>query len=469
VSKSLSYIPGAKFLGVVASQLYDEKNQDTLALFHSGQVRFGDAHPRAEGATVTMVPASWHVPKGREEDGPVYLHHKLSADRKAKLIATEKIQLKRAKDFYVAEGPNGEHQQLKVAQRFSLKTAFNAEERRSKEGQLFGYYVIPAGSIWQFNVDLDDEAHADLIDQHLTGQRRIGRSRSAQYGLVQVEAAGRTTINDGILIEGEVTLLAHGNLAFYDENGLPTVRPTPEQLKLPPGSKVLWDQSRIRYRRYATRNAKRRSNDPDRLIITKGSVISVSLAAPLNTSVWLKGVGAHQAEGFGQLIVNPATLHEAAGREGEWDGPALNVLAVKKEHLSYPVEKGEGDDLVAAFLTGKAAERERELKVLIAVNEFIGKHIGSSADYENVNNSQWGQIRQLARRYPVYRELNENLFDEKKGQLYAGQSQSVWRKQGRGQKVMAAAEDLPEELRVAFLQKLAAEMPKIKPSKNQAR
>jgi|AntRauTorckE5430_2_1112549.scaffolds.fasta_scaffold00533_8 hypothetical protein len=466
VSKSLSYIPGAKFLGIVAGQLYDESNPDTIALFHSGKVRFGDAHPYVKDANVTMVPASWYLPKGQEKKGPVYLHHKLSASRKTELITEDNIQLKRAKDFYVTEGQNANgYERINVEQRFSLKTAFDASQRRSKEGQLFGYYAIPAGSVWEFNVDLDDETHADLLDKKLVGQRRMGRSRSAQYGLIKIKAVGRTEVKDGTTVQEEVSLLAHSNLAFYDQHGRPTVRPTPEQLNLPAGSKILWDQSRIRHRRYATRNAKRRTNNPDRLIITKGSVITVLISEPLNTSVWLPGVGAHRAEGFGQLVANPKILQESTERQGMLKGNLIKAQKIEKPHRSYPIKNGKDDHLIKSFLDKKSVERDHEVKVLTTVNKFIAKYSRGIENYEKINNSQWGQIRQLARRHPAYEDLKENLFSKEKGQLYAGQSQSVWRKQGRGEKLMNAAESLPSNLRVLFLQKLAAEMPKIKPLK----
>lgn len=50
--KTLDFIPGNNFLGIVAGSLYDKDkltNEQQLAIFHSGKVRFGDANPSAEG------------------------------------------------------------------------------------------------------------------------------------------------------------------------------------------------------------------------------------------------------------------------------------------------------------------------------------------------------------------------------------------------------------------------------------
>ena len=44
-SESLDYIPGSKFLGIVAGKLYDEQNiNKTLDLFHNGVVKYSDAN-----------------------------------------------------------------------------------------------------------------------------------------------------------------------------------------------------------------------------------------------------------------------------------------------------------------------------------------------------------------------------------------------------------------------------------------
>ena len=48
---SLDFIPGSNFLGISASELYNKYSSDpytTWLLFHSGKVRFGDAHPLYE-------------------------------------------------------------------------------------------------------------------------------------------------------------------------------------------------------------------------------------------------------------------------------------------------------------------------------------------------------------------------------------------------------------------------------------
>ena len=57
-NQTLDFIPGNNFLGIVAGALYGKKDT-TWTIFHSGKVRFGDAHP-ANGENRTIrIPASF--------------------------------------------------------------------------------------------------------------------------------------------------------------------------------------------------------------------------------------------------------------------------------------------------------------------------------------------------------------------------------------------------------------------------
>ena len=64
-NSTLDFIPGNVFLGIVARH-YDEFGNDALEVFHSGKVRFGDAHPVPvgyAGKRSLHVPASLFYPK----------------------------------------------------------------------------------------------------------------------------------------------------------------------------------------------------------------------------------------------------------------------------------------------------------------------------------------------------------------------------------------------------------------------
>ena len=119
---SLDYIPGAKFLGIVAGRLYGELHSDfskVLDLFHNGKVRFGDAHPYVEGEMSLRIPLSWYQEKGASLAKEIYLHHNLKN--------TEK-QLKQIRVGYFF--PSG-HKRLDIPQDFSLKSAYDSEKRKA--------------------------------------------------------------------------------------------------------------------------------------------------------------------------------------------------------------------------------------------------------------------------------------------------------------------------------------------------
>lgn len=62
-AQTLTFIPGNNFLGVAARSLYDKEDGRTHLLFHSGSVRFGDAHPGIDDIRGVKGPAALFYPK----------------------------------------------------------------------------------------------------------------------------------------------------------------------------------------------------------------------------------------------------------------------------------------------------------------------------------------------------------------------------------------------------------------------
>lgn len=76
---SLDYIPGANFLGIVAKKYshFAEKG-GAYDIFHSGKVRFGDAHVAVDGLRSFKAPLVWFRPKGEKKlikPLPLSLHY----------------------------------------------------------------------------------------------------------------------------------------------------------------------------------------------------------------------------------------------------------------------------------------------------------------------------------------------------------------------------------------------------------
>ena len=78
---------------------------------------------------------------------------------------------------------------VEIAKSFALKSAQDRKTRRSAEGQIFGYESIASGTEWIFFLELGSEmeVYSDALVEALVGTHRLGRSRSAEYGLITIE------------------------------------------------------------------------------------------------------------------------------------------------------------------------------------------------------------------------------------------------------------------------------------------
>ncbi len=452
---SLDYIPGAKFLGLVAGQLYDSDQSDaSLDLFHNGTVRFGDAHPLLDSRAL-RVPAAWAYAKMGGLTEEIYLYSNLT-DEDVKELSGKGIQLKQAKGaFFTQDGAL-----VSVEQNFSIKSAYDRSKRRSAESQMFGYFALQRGSMWQFYVDVDNGVYADRIISALKGERRIGRSTSAQYGLVNIEFKGKVSVEHKPLDPGRLFLYAESNLCFYDEIGNPTLRPDAKLLKLPLGSRIIWEECQIRTRRYQTWNKKRKNRNADRLIIVKGSVFVVELSESTSTAVWQEGIGAHRAEGFGQVMANPSFL---ISETKQLENLQLTSVQINR-HLddwSPRTTKGEQDDTILSFLERKLQGAERSQNIDQQVNDFMQRN---QQIYKGVSASQWGQVRNITKKAADLFVLRPLLFDPQMGLFHYGQSEQVWRKFGRAKRLeeyLFPAGQQEKANGYEFLMKLASEMAKI--------
>jgi hypothetical protein len=457
---SLDYIPGAKFLGIAANQLYDEnKKETTLDLLHSGKVRFGDAFPNIEDQIGYPIPFSWFYEKRKGlTEPPIYLHHNL-VDEDFLRLSQEGKQLKQARKGYFTE--TGKY--LVIEQDFTIRSAYCRDELRSKDGQMFGYFSLPQGSIWTFVVEDDTDQYADQIKASIIGKKRIGRSRSAEYGLVSIDFVEDLPDHHEIIPPSELTLIyAHSNLCFYDLYGRPTVVPNPKQLGVP-GGNIIWSKSQIRSRLYQTWNRYRHNRDADRMIIEKGSVFAVQHQDPIDTKTFEQGIGSHKAEGFGKVLVNPKFLLSEGVELGLALSPANKQVNAKDAIVD--LQPSNHDTVVLNFLKQKQAQKSDALVLNEKINEFIKVN---GAIFQDISPSQWGTIRAYAKHTTQWKQLSDLLFHKDFGALHRGQSESVWRhKDRRGILQRFLNKVIPEANRLVFTLKLAAEMAKRTKQKKQ--
>ncbi len=432
-NETLDFIPGSNFLGIVASKLYAALSPaESLIIFHSGKVRYGDAHPSLTGFRALRVPASMYYPKLSGPESELFIHHLIPEDRDM-----SDRQLKQCRcGFYDFSGAGQQPTAFQVMTEtaFAVKSAYYRKERRSKDEQLFGYQSLRKGLTMYFSVEIDDDAIDSIenlekkIEQALVGERQIGRSRSAQYGLVRIEAADYDEISIGAhgLKNGkhQVAVYADSRLIFLDEYGLPTFQPTADMLGLK--GEIDWEKSQIRTFRYAPWNFKRQSFDTDRCGIEKGSVFVVNLPESFEPKLYSHYIGAYVNEGFGRVVYNPSFL------EGDINGNAIFRLnSDSKENKQATNDGNVASDIAASPLLRYLKDmkkRDREtIKATDMVNEWTLRNTRkfTKGDFA----SQWGNIRSLAISASDISEIKKELFaaePEPTGYLVHGIAKEKW-------------------------------------------
>lgn len=404
--KTLDFIPGNNFLGIAASSLY-EKDVDSLSVFHSGKVRFGDAHPGLNETRSLRMPASFYFPKGAELTDGVYIHHFYDKNSDKLGINNGPQQLKQCRTgFYMFNEDIAT--KIETPMSFSIKSKYNPETRASEKGKMFGYQSLNAGGVYYFSIesDMDSETNKKIAES-LKGNRRLGRSRSAQYGLVEIKTSTFTEVqsqNKPLVIgkKNHIAVYADGRLIFLDkDSGMPTFQPTSEQLGLPAGKKIIWELSQIRTFQYAPWNFKRQAFDTDRCGIEKGSVFIVECETSPNSS---KYVGSYNNEGFGKVIYNPYFLCDFTG-----NGIA-NVKFPKAEEFPKPEDADSNpgkennkeetlaplspkDNVLLTYLSRHKAEENSDARIQEKVNKFVSDNVNL---FKGQFASQWGTIRSIA-------------------------------------------------------------------------
>ncbi len=479
--QSLNFIPGSNFLGILASSVYKKDAAISYTLFHSGKVRFGDAHIVSGGIRSFQIPFSWYFPKGgRLTEGNNYMLNFMSRKNFDEII-NRGILLKQARDGYFTE--KGDY--VSFVKIFSQKTACDSVKRRSAENEMFGYEALQKGSEWQFCIDVDDDTpnHDEIVEElkMLTGKKRLGRSKTAEFGSIEIELMhnGNENIQPGNITSREITLenrsirdgvilyennsaqlvflYAESRLSFRDkETGQPTFTPTAGQLGLPENTVILWDRSQIRTGIYAPWNYKRGCRDEDRVFIEKGSVFVVDVSN-VKTSFTDErinnGVGLYRTDGFGKLLINPGFLNF----DPETGKPVLqlNIPDKLSENEDTEILLPQDSDLI------KWIKQQNDFgEVLRQVDAFMNSPYNLKL-FTKVTRSQWGNLRSYALSADDKPDLLTKLFKAPEEGFTGGfLTHGVALKQWKDGKLKNTIERADERTCLLFVEKLAARMQK---------
>lgn len=474
--QTLDFIPGNNFLGIAAGKLYGDgalSNSDKLTMFHTGDVRFGDAHPAVGNERTLRVPACMYYPKLSKVTEECYIHQ--GYDRKKD---DEKKQLKQCRSgFYRINETKKTIEEVKVNKAFAIKSAYDAAERRSRDAQMYGYQSLDKGQSFIFEVEFTpkSEAYIDPIMKSLIGEKRIGRSRTAQYGLVRIELLNDATkdysTDKSYDCEGGYKIYAvyaDSRLIFIDKNtGMPTFRPNAADLGFESGE-IDWKYSQIRTFQYAPWNFKRQARDTDRCGIEKGSVFVIKKASQSPSAS--RYVGEYTNEGFGRVIYNPDFLNF----EAAYNGLSLyKFISAEKEKVEEEKdEKGRAaaekqmvenevcnlqrcDDLLLQYLAGEKQIEYYESLVYSQVNDFANKYQTKFSGERFA--SQWGTIRSIAFQNKGKDAISKAVTEY----ISHGVAEDQWNKKQRRIALLNFIEETEDSYTQMAVINLAAEMAKL--------
>ncbi len=369
----LDFIPGSNFLGMVA-RAYSEF-EDSFSVFHGGDVRFGDATLLKDGQETYKIPLSYFSPK--EDDNAIYNHHFLEPKDFKEL---GQVKQKR-RGYMTAKG-----EQADVNYSYAQKSAYDKEHRRSKEGSMYGYTAIETGTQWQFVVKYAptvSEHDIALIKQNLSGKKRLGKSKSAQYGEIEIALKGSSENVETLYGKGKTILYAKSRLALVDDLGNPTY--DLDYLCRESDTNVLYEESQIRTATFTPYNGAMQTKTYERVVIEKGSVIVLENVSEEVLTSLKNGVGVYLSEGFGEVLINPEFL---MSKEVSLAGESKKENVHKgKKHI---VESFNNTSV--QFLVNRHNTQMDNLNLVNNVQKFIEKN---KVLYGKINKAQWGTIRSI--------------------------------------------------------------------------
>lgn len=472
--KTLDFIPGNSFLGIVASE-YSSLEERGLAfeIFHSGGVRFGDAHPVGCGSVRSLrIPSSMFYPKLKKVNDVCYIHHEYDREKDT-LDNGRPQQLKQCRDgFYTFV--DGNASVVKTNKNFAIKSAYDRNQLRAKDSQMYGYESLEAGTTMAFSVEIDDDSLEQTITDALVGIKKIGRSRTAQYGLAEIVKAEKYSEPLSRAKDGRVTVYADGRLIFLDENtGQPTFQPSAAQLGFSTG-KVDWNKSQVRTFQYSQWNYTRKCFEADRCGIEKGSVFV--LEGVTDCPSYSQYIGSYRNEGFGRVIYNPDFL-EVNGDNGLAAYTFAELCSPDTKRNDVQIDMA---DPLMRYVDARSKVEDMESKVLEMVNDFVCVH--GNKFRGDAFASQWGNIRSIAMANPTKSALKKALFEvvyveeqkyvkgvlqpvmveHRNGYLEHGIAKDKWKRGNRYGAFKKFFDDLDDDNAQIALVNLASEMAKHK-------
>ncbi|MEA5402818.1 hypothetical protein VB776_07825 [Arcicella sp. DC2W] len=450
---TLDYIAGSNFLGVVANEIYKNQEGKAYKILHAGDVSFGDAHISLDGKEVSYA-MPFSLFKDKLDKTKAWVHHLLEKSHFDN-FREKGIQLKQERSGYLT--PSG-HILKSPEKNFALKSAQDREERRSKDGAMFGFESLKAGQVYVFSVRYHNAEYQQIVENFLLGEKRIGKSKTAQFGQVCIEKFKNEQAPkriDSIPNTDYTIVYAESNLCFFNEFGQTTFQPEPKDLGLS-GGEICWKKSQIRTYAYSPWNGIRNTPNTQRDCILKGSVFYIKDAVAPEEKT--NSVGEYQAEGLGRVIYNPKFL-KGNQSTGEWEFELFN-------EPNNPDNKGESTPRepqtnLGKFLNELKGQKENDLAISKAVQLELDS---ATKGLKEISSSQWGGVRAYATKAKNVEELRTNLFEDF---LTHGVSAEKYWDKDRNRETLRQTFERNIEHGTSFLAKYSAEMAKVATKSNE--
>jgi CRISPR-associated protein Csx10 len=393
--RALLYLPGSQLLGAAAKALYDDSLDPKVAwsVFHAGEVRFGNAYLFGSGdAPALPLPLSLYAPKGapaKDRLSGVLTEHVVN---RARGQDEPRVQFSQIRSEFI----DGRLAVRSPRLRTSLRTAVDPTGR-AQDGLLFGITAMQAGTVLRGRIDADSPALLDQVGAALAGKTlRIGRSKHAEFGLVEVRKVDPWGPPPRNLSPEDDTAVfwCLSDLALrHQDTGQVTLAPLAEWFGLPPGWAFDARRSFLRTRRYSPFNTHRERPDLERQVIVAGSVLCFAGTGRPDPDaidrVIARGIGEHRAEGLGQVAYEPALLAQRRIPPPASAAPALRAAEAAKP--AAPTG--------ALFKWVEERERRRAARdeAWEVAMEWVAKLAKPS--WSRLPAAQWGEIRVRARRH----------------------------------------------------------------------
>ncbi|MBX0331377.1 hypothetical protein K2Z83_27375 [Oscillochloris sp. ZM17-4] len=420
-SRSFDYIPGGQIRGLLIHRLRAQKgapadllaDPDVQRRFFSRTTCFLNAYVASDGHTRSLpAPLSLHAHKD-DLDKDAFSVLNAADGEGAKQLLAKKVDARwpALKPCFII--PNGTIlTRLKIPHTVAIHIQRDRRYGRARRGsgEVFRYDALASGQTFAGAIVCDEDKDAAFLHDLLAADTGawIGRSRSAGYGRVTIQAdapqpgwreAGEPLPQPTGLVS--MTLLS--DLLMRDGQGRELTTPDAEALAAALGIDDLTvdlAHSVTSTTLVSSYNTTARLPTPQRHALRAGSVISLNLPAtdkPIDlAAIEDRGLGERRAEGFGRVafgwlaaaeftVIKPKKPETKAQ---ESDGP-------KQEPARKPPLLSLSADIAGLMATRRYAE-----EIDTAIGWYVNTTIAAIGDNLAAmpKNSQLGRVRVLIRR-----------------------------------------------------------------------